>query len=43
MADQNVNNWYVVSNINSIDSPALLVYEDELKRKHPPAEKYGER
>lgn len=31
MADQNVNNWYVVSNINSIDSPALLVYEDRVK------------
>jgi D-threonine aldolase len=31
MADQNVNNWYAVSNIDSIDSPALLVYEDRVK------------
>lgn len=25
------NNWYVVENINNIDSPALLIYEDRVK------------
>lgn len=31
MADDHSLNWYTVSNIDSIDSPALLVYEDRVK------------
>jgi D-serine deaminase-like pyridoxal phosphate-dependent protein len=32
MPDKNVNNWYEVSNIDSIDSPALIVYEERIKK-----------
>lgn len=31
MADNNSNNWYIVNNIDSFDSPALLVYESRVK------------
>lgn len=31
MSDNNSNNWYIVNNINEIDSPALLVYENRAK------------